>query len=179
MGAGKSSIGRRLAAHLDLPFLDADSEIERAAGCAIPEIFARFGETAFREGERRVIRRLLAGPRCVLATGGGAFMDPETRAAIRDRGISLWLRAELDVLVRRTAGRDDRPLLREGDPREILGRLIDERYPVYRQADLIVDSGDEPAEAVLRRVLAALAERYPDPVRSEGPAATKGRTDER
>ncbi len=156
MGAGKSSMGRRLAAALGLPFLDADTEIERAAGCAIPEIFERFGEPAFRDGERGVIRRLLDGPACVLATGGGAFMDPETRARIAEHGVSVWLRADLDVLVKRTAGRDDRPLLNTDDPRAVLRRLMDERYPVYAEADITVDTGDEPPEAVLQRLLDAL-----------------------
>lgn len=150
-------MGRRLAAALDLPFVDADTEIERAAGCSIPEIFERFGEAAFRDGERGVIRRLLEGPPCVLATGGGAFMDPETRARIAACAVSIWLRADLDVLVRRTAGRNDRPLLNDGDPRAVLAALIEARHPVYAEADLTVDTGDEPPEAVLQRLLDALA----------------------
>lgn len=157
MGAGKSCIGRRLAARLGLPFADADAEIEAAAGCSVAEIFARFGEAGFREGERKVMARLLSGPVQVLAAGGGAFMDPQTRRTIRERGLSLWLRADLDLLVKRTAGRDHRPLLRQGEPREILRRLIDQRYPVYAEADIVVDSTDEPPERTVAKVYAALS----------------------
>ncbi|MTJ81209.1 MAG: shikimate kinase [Telmatospirillum sp.] len=164
MGAGKSCVGRRLAQRLGLPFIDADTEIEAAAGCSISEIFARYGEGAFRDGERKVVGRLLAGPRCVLATGGGAFMDPETRALIAEKGISVWIRADLDLLVKRTAGRDHRPLLRQGDPREILGRLIADRYPVYAAADLAVDTADRPPEFTVDRVLDALARHLRHPV---------------
>jgi shikimate kinase len=156
MGAGKSAIGKRLAARLGLAFVDTDQEIELAAGCTIPEIFERFGEQAFRDGERRVIARLLAGPRCVLATGGGAFMDPETRAAVRARGLSVWLRADLDTLVRRTARRTNRPLLNRGDPRKILGDLMALRYPVYAEADIHVDSLEAPPEETTARVAAAI-----------------------
>ncbi len=156
MGAGKTSIGKRLAAKLGLPFVDADHEIERAAGCTIQEIFDRFGETGFRDGERRVIARLLDQPVQVLSTGGGAFMDEVTRQTIRERGISIWLRADLDLLVHRTARRDHRPLLRQGDPRAVLGRLMDIRYPVYAQADLTVDSDDSPPDVTTDRVIAAL-----------------------
>ncbi len=156
MGAGKTSIGRRLAARLRLPFHDADAEIELAAGCAIPELFERYGERDFREGERRVIRRLLSGPPMVLATGGGAFMDAETRAATRARATSVWLRCKLPTLVRRVTGRTHRPLLRDGDPEAILARLIEARHPVYAEADLIVDCGDEPLESTTARVLDAV-----------------------
>ncbi len=157
MGAGKTSIGRRLALRLGLPFRDADHEIEQAAGCSISDFFAAHGEAEFREGERRVIRRLLAGPPCVLATGGGAFMDPATRAAIRDGGVSVWLRCRLATLVRRTAHRSHRPLLRQGDPETILARLMEERHPVYAEADLTVDCGDDSPEITTARVLEALA----------------------
>lgn len=158
MGAGKSSIGRRLAQVLALPFTDADTEIEAAAGVSVEEIFARDGEAAFRSGERRVIARLLDNPVQVLATGGGAFMDPETRALIRARAISIWLKADLDVLLARVSRRNNRPLLKEGEPRAILARLIDERYPIYAEADITVDSIDGPPEATLAKVMSALGQ---------------------
>ncbi len=157
MGAGKTSIGRRLAARVGLPFVDADEEIEAAAGSSIEDIFERLGEASFRDGERRVIARLLDGPPIVLATGGGAFMDPQTRERINQKAISVWLRADLDTLVRRTSRRNDRPLLKNGDPREILARLMDQRYPTYQQADIVVDSVDAPAEETVQSVLDALA----------------------
>lgn len=159
MGAGKSCIGRKLAQRLDLPFHDADSEIERAAGCSIAEIFAEHGEAYFRDGERRVIARLLDEPLQVLATGGGAYVDPRTRAAIAERAIAIWLRADLELLVRRTARKTHRPLLRNGNPRETLARLMAERYPLYAEADVAVDSDDGPPEATVERILALLAER--------------------
>jgi shikimate kinase/3-dehydroquinate synthase len=156
MGAGKTSIGRRLAARLGLPFRDADSEIELAAGCSVPELFSRYGERAFRDGERRVIRRLLAGDPLVLAFGGGAFMDPETRAAARADSVSVWLRCPLPTLVRRVSGRDHRPLLADGDAAEILQRLIEQRYPIYAEADVVVDCGDESPDTTTSQVLDAL-----------------------
>ncbi|HEY5598047.1 MAG TPA: shikimate kinase [Kiloniellales bacterium] len=157
MGAGKSCIGRRLAAALGVDFVDADAEIEAAAGCTIEQIFESHGETAFRDGERRVITRLLEGPPHVLASGGGAFIDPATREAIRRAAISIWLRADLDILLRRTGRRNHRPLLQRGDPRIILQDLMDKRYPVYAEADITVDSADGPPEVTLDRVLTALA----------------------
>jgi len=163
MGAGKSCIGRLLATELDLPFVDADKEIEAAAGCSVEDIFAAHGEAAFRDGERRVIARLLTQPKMVLATGGGAFMDPETRRLILDRATSVWLRADVDLLVRRTARRNNRPLLKRGDPHEILGRLIKERYPVYAEADVAVDSVDGPPEMTLARVLDGLRKFHGTP----------------
>ena len=156
MGAGKSAIGRRLASRLGMPFVDADDEIERAAGCSISDIFEIHGEAAFRDGERRVIARLLARPPFVLATGGGAFMDPETRAAIRECGISVWLRADLDLLVSRVSRRNNRPLLAGKDPRVILQRLMDERHPIYAEADVVVESRDGPHEQTVEAVLGAL-----------------------
>lgn len=157
MGAGKSSVGRRLATRLALPFTDADHEIEAAAGMTISEIFARHGEPAFRDGERRVIARLLGDPVHVLATGGGAYMDERTRAVIRERAVSIWLRAELDELARRVARRTDRPLLKGADPRAVLERLMAERYPVYAQADITVPSSSGSADETVDRILAQLA----------------------
>ena len=157
MGAGKSAIGRRLAQRLGLPFVDADAEIERAAGCAIEEIFEKHGEAVFRDGERRVIARLLEGPVGVLATGGGAFMDPETRARIRSRATTVWLKADLDTLVERVSRRSHRPLLKNGDPREVLTRLMTLRNPVYAEADITVEAGNAPTAATVERVIEALA----------------------
>lgn len=156
MGAGKSTVGRRLAARLGIPFIDADAEIEKAAGCLIGDIFEVHGEAAFRDGERRVIARLLDGPVHVLATGGGAFMDPDTRQRVGEKGVSVWLRAGLELLVKRTARRDHRPLLKDRDQRQVLSQLIAERYPVYAEADIIVDSGDGPHEIVVEKILDGL-----------------------
>jgi shikimate kinase len=157
MGAGKTRIGRRIATRLKLPFFDSDRVIEAAAGETVEEIFANRGERVFRAGERRVILRLLGEPVHVLATGGGAFMDPLTRAAVAERAVSVWLRADLDVLAARVARRSDRPLLKVGDPRAILAELIERRYPVYAEADLAVDSDYGSPEATAARVIAALA----------------------
>ncbi len=156
MGAGKSCIGKRLASQLSLDFVDADTEIERAAGCSIEEMFDRYGESAFRDGERRVIIRLLEQQTLVLAAGGGSFMNPRTRAAIGARAISVWLRADLELLLKRTGRRNNRPLLKRGNPREILAKLIAERHPVYSEANIIVDSADGPPEVTVERVRAAL-----------------------
>jgi len=158
MGAGKSTIGRRLAARLNLPFFDSDEEIEAAAGETIEEIFQNRGEAVFRDGERRVIARLLTGPVHVLATGGGAFMDPATRAAIARRGVSVWLRADLDVLFARVSRRSNRPLLKAPDPRAVLAELIERRNPVYAEADVTIDSGDGAPELTATRAIAALAQ---------------------
>lgn len=161
MGAGKTSIGRRLAAQLGLPFRDADAEIELAAGCTIPEIFSRYGEPAFRDGERRVIARLLAAEPMVLAYGGGAFMDASTRAVTRREAVSVWLRCPIPTLVKRVAGRDNRPLLADRDPEETLRRLTEIRNPVYAEADVIVDCGEESPDVTTGQVLDALAEWTP------------------
>ncbi len=156
MGAGKSAIGKRLANRLGLPFVDADDEIERAAGCSIAEIFEKYGEAEFRAGERRVIARLLERPPLVLSTGGGAYMDPETRDLMRSRALTVWLRAELDVLFERVRKRGHRPLLRQGDPKEVLARLMNQRYPIYAQADIVVDSTAQPADRTTDQVLEAV-----------------------
>ena len=159
MGAGKSSVGRRLAARLDVPFHDSDVEIEAAAGCAVAEIFERFGETAFRAGERKVIARLLREPPHVMATGGGALLDTETQAEIAKGAFSIWLKAPVELLVARVARRQSRPLLRQGDPRETIRRLLKEREPVYALADLTLEVEDSPHAAMVERILAALSER--------------------
>jgi shikimate kinase len=156
MGAGKTTVGRRLAARLGLTFVDADREIEEAASCSIEDIFARHGEEAFRDGERRVIARLLDGPAGVLATGGGAYMSQETRDLIAEKGVAVWLRADLEVLLERVMRRHHRPLLNNGDPEGTLRRLIDERYPVYAKADITVQSGRGPHETVVDKIVAGL-----------------------
>ncbi len=163
MGAGKSCIGRRLSESLGLPFVDADTEIEAAAGCTVQEIFERHGEAAFRDGERKVIERLLDDQVQILATGGGAFMDPRTRETIRRHGTSLWLRADLDLLVKRTSRRNHRPLLNQGNPRQILGDLIDKRYPIYGEADIVIDSLDGPVETTVQRALDAITAHFAKP----------------
>jgi len=156
MGAGKSTVGRRLASVLRLPFHDADQEIETAAGCSISDFFERYGEPAFRDGERKVIARLLAGPRHVLATGGGAFMDPTTRVLIKEQGLSVWLRANIDLLMERVTKRPTRPLLKNEDPRGTMERLMAERYPVYAEADITVDSNGGPHDTVVQQILSQL-----------------------
>jgi shikimate kinase len=156
MGAGKTSVGKRLAARLGLPFVDADHAIEEAAAKSIPEIFAEHGEAYFRDGERRVIARLLRDRRQVIATGGGAFMNPETRAAIEASGVSIWLKADVEVLFERVKRRANRPLLQTEDPEGTLRRLVEQRYPVYAAADITVVSRDVPHDAVVEDVLAAL-----------------------
>jgi shikimate kinase len=159
MGSGKSSIGRRVAARLGIPFVDADTEIEKAAGMTITDIFALRGEAEFRSGEARVILRLLEGGPQVLSTGGGAFMNPDTRAAIAAKGISIWLNAELDVLMKRVRRRQDRPLLKTDDPAATLRKLIEERYPTYGLADLTVESRDVPHDRIVDEIIGALAAR--------------------
>lgn len=158
MGVGKSSIGRRLAARLGVPFVDADSEIEKAAGMSIADIFARHGEADFRSGEARVIARLLDGGPQVLATGGGAIMNADTRAAIKAKGVSIWLSAEFDVLMRRINKRkNDRPLLQTADPAATLRELLAAREPAYAQADLTVQSREVPHDAIVSEIMTSLA----------------------
>ena len=158
MGCGKSAIGRRLAAKLGLPFVDADEEIEKAAGKSIEDIFTDHGEPYFREGERKVLSRLLRSGPQVLATGGGAFMNEETRASIAEYGISVWLRAELPLLVRRVGKRGNRPLLKGGDPEAVLQNLMTMRYPVYARADLTVESRDVPHEVIVAEIVERLGQ---------------------
>ena len=159
MGAGKSTIGRRLSARLRLPFLDADIEIEAAAGMTIPEIFEIHGELHFRDGEARVIARLLESGPAVLATGGGSFMREETRRRVSDKAISIWLKADADIIMRRVKRRADRPLLQTPDPVATVGRLIEERDPVYRHADITIWSRDVPHEKIVDECIEALHRR--------------------
>jgi shikimate kinase len=156
MGAGKSTIGRRLATRLRLSFVDADVEIEAAAGMSIPEIFATHGELYFRDGEARVIARLLDGGPSVLATGGGAFMREDTRGRIRDKAVSIWLKADADIILRRVKRRVDRPLLQTADPAATIARLLEERHPVYQRADITIASREVPHEKIVEECIAAL-----------------------
>jgi shikimate kinase len=157
MGVGKSSIGRRLAHALGMPFKDADAEIEAAAGRSISDIFSQYGEATFRDGERRVIARLLEEPPHVLATGGGAFAQPETRALIKGKAISVWLKADIEVLARRVARRDHRPLLVGKDPMEVLETHVRDRYPAFETADLVIETGDLPHNVAVDAIIKALA----------------------
>ncbi|MDE3177399.1 MAG: 3-dehydroquinate synthase [Pseudomonadota bacterium] len=163
MGAGKTSVGKRLAARLALPFVDADEEIEAGARMTIPEIFEKFGEAYFRDGERRVIARVLAAGPCVLSTGGGAFMNASTRESIARSGVSIWLKPDFDVLLRRVRKRSNRPLLQTPDPEGTLRRLLDERSPTYALADITIESHDGPHELVVERIVAALESRARKP----------------
>jgi shikimate kinase len=163
MGVGKSSVGRRLANVLNLPFRDTDAEVEAAAGRSISDIFADLGEAAFRDGERRVIARLLDGPPHVLATGGGAFMNPETRELIKGKAVSVWLKADLEVLARRVGRKDTRPLLAGKDPLEVLQAQAEARYPAYAEADVHVETGDAAHHVTVDQVIKALAARLGEP----------------
>lgn len=160
MGAGKTTVGRRLAVRLGCEFVDADDEIVKAAGCSVQEIFETYGEQAFRDVERRVIVRLLEDKAQVLATGGGAFMNAETRERIFKHGLSIWLRADLETLVSRTIGRTGRPLLKDKDPTDILKSLMEERYPVYAGADIVIDTGDGPPDDVVDWIIERLEAKW-------------------
>jgi shikimate kinase len=173
MGAGKSSVGRRVALRLSIPFVDADTEIEKAAGMAITDIFAIRGEAEFRAGEARVILRLLEGGPQVLATGGGAFINPDTRAAIAAKGISIWLKAEPDVLMKRIKRRQDRPLLHTADPAATLRKLLEEREPVYALADLTVQSREVTHDRIVDEIVSAVAGRVGAPC-AMPPASAEG-----
>ncbi|WP_072370467.1 shikimate kinase [Hyphomicrobium sp. NDB2Meth4] len=162
MGCGKSAIGRRLAARLSLPFVDADEEIEKAAGKTIEDIFSEHGEPYFREGERKVLARLLRSGPQVLATGGGAFMNDETRAGVAENGVSVWLKADLPLLVRRVGRRGNRPLLKAGDPEVVLQELMAKRYPVYAEANITVESRDVPHEVIVGEIVDRLGETLVD-----------------
>ena len=156
MGAGKSTVGRRLAQRLGRRFHDSDDEIERAAGMSVADIFAIHGEAEFRRGEKRVLERLLEGPPHVLATGGGAYLDPETRLLLRQKAVTVWLCADLRTLWKRVARRGHRPLLKAPNPRDVLSKLLDERSPIYSEADLTVDSKDGPHDVVVDDIIARL-----------------------
>ena len=164
-GVGKSSVGRRLAVALGLPFRDADTEVEAAAGRPISEIFEHYGEEAFRDGERRVIARLLCEPPHVLATGGGAFMNPQTRQLIKDKAISVWLKADVEVLARRVGRKEHRPLLAGKDPLEVLTAQARDRYPAYAEADIAVETGETPHQIAVEAILKALAGRAAETAR--------------
>jgi len=156
MGAGKTSIGKRLANALHLPFLDADAEIEKAANLSIAEIFEHYGEVHFREGERRVVARLMANGPAVLATGGGAFTSEETREGARQHGVTIWLRADPSVLLERVRKKGNRPLLNAPDPEQVLRRLLTEREPFYSRADIVIASREGPHQSVVAEIIAAL-----------------------
>lgn len=159
MGAGKSTIGRRLASMLGLHFIDSDNEIVEAAGCSIADLFETYGEAIFRDLEQRVLLRLVGSDPCIIATGGGAFINPVVRSAICEKAISVWLKADLNVLLERVSRRDTRPLLRTGDKGSILARLMDERYPVYAEADITIDSNAGLHEAVVDKIICALKDK--------------------
>lgn len=161
MGAGKSTIGMLLAQKLGLEFSDSDKEIEEAAGCSISDIFAIYGEEIFRDLEQRVLHRLLKTPNQILATGGGAYMQPEIRADIKKHGFTIWLRADLPILLERVSRRDTRPLLSQGNKEEILAKLMEERYKVYQEADMIVDSSTGPHEQVVVEIMKRLEQEQP------------------
>ena len=156
MGAGKSTVGRKLADSLGAGFVDSDDEIEKAASLTVQEIFERLGEPEFRRGERRVIERLVNGPPIVLATGGGAYLDPTTRALLKEKATTVWLRADLETIWKRVSRRDTRPLLKKPNPKQVLADLAAARAPIYAEADIVVDSGDAPASEAVKKIREAL-----------------------
>ena len=156
MGAGKSTVGRKLADSLGAGFVDSDEEIEKAASLTVQEIFERLGEPEFRRGERRVIERLVNGPPIVLATGGGAYLDPTTRALLKEKATTIWLRADLETIWKRVSRRDTRPLLKKPNPKQVLADLAAARAPIYAEADIVIDSGDAPASDAVRKIREAL-----------------------
>ncbi|WP_338529523.1 shikimate kinase [Nitratireductor thuwali] len=160
MGAGKTVIGRKVAAALDLPFIDSDHEIERVSRMSVPELFSKYGEAEFRSLERRVLSRLLKQGPQVLSTGGGAFMSERTRKAIARSGVSVWLKADLETLMHRVTKRQNRPLLNTQDPRAVMQRLMDLRYPVYEQASIVVRTRDEPKEVIAAEVISGLVDHF-------------------
>jgi len=180
MGAGKTCIGRLLARKLNIPFADSDEEVVKAAAQPIADIFRVYGEAAFRDCERRIIKRLLNGEAKVLASGGGAFLDQQTRSQIRARGTSIWLRADLDLLLARTTGRPGRPLLETADPRAVLQALMVERYPIYAEADIVVDTTNEEKAVTVERIMSALDAAGALPAAAPALAASKaGRAGQR
>lgn len=173
MGAGKSTVGKKLATLVELPFFDADHEIEKVSTMTIPELFEAYGEAEFRDLERRVIARMLEEGPIVLATGGGAYMNEQTRGAIASEGISLWLKAELDVLMARVIRKQNRPLLKNSDPRGVMERLMAERYPVYELADLTVNSREEKKEIIAVEAMQAIADHLTGHIHAGEPDAKK------
>ena len=171
MGAGKTAIGRKVAGMLSLPFIDSDHEIESVSRMSVPELFEHYGEAEFRALEQRVILRLLEGGPQVLSTGGGAFMNAQTRAGIAARGVSIWLRAELDLLMERVSKKQNRPLLKDPDPRAVLERLMGERYPVYAAADITVQTREERKETIAAEAVAALESHFSLSSCARAPAA--------
>lgn len=165
MGAGKSTVGARLAHNLNLPFVDSDIEIAEAAGCSVSDIFEMYGEEIFRDLEHRVIKRLLSTKNHVVATGGGSYIQPHIRELIQRKAYTVWLRAELPVLLERVNRRDTRPLLAKGDKQQILDRLIQERYPIYAEADLVIDSDEGSHENIVKKVIETLKENAPELIR--------------
>ena len=168
MGVGKSTIGKRLSQYLDIPFTDADKEIEKAAGMAIDDIFDQFGEAAFRAGEKKVIKRLMGESQSILATGGGAFMNEEIRDDIREGGVSVWLNADIDILMKRVQRRAGRPLLQEDDPEAVMRRLLEERNPIYGLADIHIESRTVSRDVIAGELVDLLAQKLPDIAQERG-----------